>query len=468
MYMGMDGGSEDTMKSIFEPLREIPVIAEVDVVVAGAGPAGFAAAVAAARLGASTMLVERHGFLGGMMTAGLVLTLGGYNCWIEPYERVVAGIGGELLSRAAAQDGAEDNDSWVLNSEPEIVKLVCDEMVEEARVRTLLHSYIAAPYTEGATVRGIIVENKSGRGAILARVVVDATGDADLAVRAGAGCTKSPSLQPMTLGFILGHVHGATPAEVAQRQVTGHTTAGEMGGTLKISRREDVRPNLAQMQRAREAGEIPTYGGPWFGGLRADRVWVNSTRLLGDASDAESLTQAEMQGRRDAWALWRYLQRHVPALAKSEILASGPQIGIRETRQIVGDYLLTGDDVRSGARFPDGVCLGAWPIDVHPADGAVGVHGCYVPWPYQIPYRALLPRGLEGLLVAGRCISADQEAMGSLRVVGTCMAIGQAAGTAAGLSASQGIVPRALNPAALRSALLEQGAKLEPVAGRKR
>ena len=190
-------------------------------------------------------------------------------------------------------------------------------------------------------------------------------------------------------------------------------------------------------------------------------------RIVADSTDAEDLSRAEIQGRKDAWALYRYLRANVESLSESTFLASGPQIGLRESRRIVGDYTLTGDDVRNEARFHDGVGLGCWWIDVHPSDGSSGLHLDYLPWPYQIPYRTMLPQGLEGLLVAGRCISTDRAALGSMRVAGTCMMLGEGAGTAAALAASQGITPRTVDPSELQGALHEQGVKLEPESRRR-
>ena len=453
------------MRTIREPARDVPVVADVDVVVAGGGPSGFAAAVAAARRGAETLLIEGSGFLGGMFTGSQILTLCGYNCWIEPYERIVTGVGAEMIERAAELGGAEDNNSWVLNIDPEVVKLVLDDMVLGAGAQVLLHSWGVAPYIEGDAVQGMLIENKSGRGVVLAKVVIDATGDGDIAARAGADFRVGEMLQPMSQPLILGNVQGASAEDVARPQPAGYTEPGYPRARRHRSRRMDVLPDEDHMRRAHEAGELPVYGGPWFGGLHPDRVWVNAVRYIGDSTNAEDLTQAEIQGRRDAWALYRYFRAHVPALREATMLTTGPTVGLRESRQIVGDYTLTVEDVQHEARFPDAVALGCWPTDVHPADGSVGpleMSTLYVPWPYQIPYRTMLPRGVEGLLVTGRCISSTQEAHGSSRVGGTCTALGQAAGTAAALAAQRSITPRELPGVEVRDALLAQGVKLEP------
>src|SRR5262249_3912555 len=161
-----------------------------------------------------------------------------------------------------------------------------------------------------------------------------------------------------------------------------------------------------------------------FGGLDKDVVWVNSVRIVGDATNARDLTRAEVQGRRDAFTLFDYFRRHVEGFADGRLLQTSPQIGIRESRRLTGVYTLTGDDSRAAVRFEDSIALGCWPIDVHPAEGEVGSHKMFVPDPYGIPYRAIVPATTDGLLAAGRCISVDREGLGSVRVGGTCTATG--------------------------------------------
>jgi len=212
------------------------------------------------------------------------------------------------------------------------------------------------------------------------------------------------------------------------------------------------------MRAARIRGELPVFGGPWFGGTEKNDVWVNTVRILGDATDNRDLTRAEVQGRRDAHTLFTYLRDHVDGFDGSRLERTSPTIGIRETRRLVGITTLTGDEIRSGEQADDSIALGAWPIDVHPTDGEVGAHTMYVPAPYGIPYGALVPATTDGLLAAGRCISVDREALGSARVGATCCATGHAAGTAAALSARSGVHPRALDVVTLQRTLREQSA----------
>lgn len=447
------------------PSMDVPIIAEVDVLVVGGGPAGVCAAVGAARAGARTFLVERHGFLGGMWTAGMVLTLAGFNSWLRPYARCVDGVAGEWIRRAAAQGGCQDHTGFVLNSDPETMKRVADELVEEAGVQLLLHCWAAEPVLENGSVGGLYTETADGCGVIRARVTVDCTGDGHVMARAGAEWIKGQSLQPMTMSFRMGPVACAGKTDIS---APVSPPIGPEPGLLSeptlsqyASVRQDVDVDAAHMRAEREAGRLPRFGGPWFGGLDNDVIWVNATRVIGDASDARDLTRAEVQGRRDTKVIADYFVSRVPGFAQARLLHTSTQIGVRESRRLVGEYVLTADDIRGSKDFDDGIALGCWPIDVHPADEKVGHHAMYVPLPYRIPYRSLLPRKIGGLLVAGRCFSADREALGSARVGATCAAMGHGAGVAAAISAGRGCPPSDCPVDILQKTLRDQGALLE-------
>lgn len=453
------------VKVIRELARDIEIADEVDVLIIGGGPAGVSAAVAAARAGGTVFLVERHGFLGGMWTAGMVLTLAGYNSWLRPYQRCVAGIPGEWLARATALGGAEDNESWVLNSDPEVMKLVADQLLAEAGVRCLFHTWAAHPVMSGQHVRGVFVENVEGRTAILAKVTIDCTGNGDVLARAGAHWEKGRTLQPMTMPFRVGNVDldPAVDHSAPVRIPIGPDPQLLQEPLLSAyaSRRRDVTVDQEAMRQGRAWNELPAYGGPWFGGLEKDVVWVNTTRIHGDASDAAELTRAEIQGRKDTAAVVAYFRAHVAGFENARLLQTSTQIGVRETRRLIGRYMLTADDIRGRPQFADSVAVGCWPIDVHPA-GEVGIHAMYVPLPYQIPFRCLVPQNVGNLLVAGRCVSVTREALGSVRVGATCSALGQAAGVAATLSAQQGIQPIDVDARLLREVLISQGAIVDP------
>jgi len=458
--MTRSDGAADTYA---EQGREIPVIADVDVLVVGGGPAGVGAAIGAAWTGASVFLVEEMGALGGMWTQGLVITLAGYNSWLRPHRgRVVDGVGGDWLRRATSIGGAVDHDGWVLSTDPEKLKLVADQLLEESGVDFLLHVLATYPIVAGDTVRGCIVETREGRQAIRGKVTVDATGNGDILARAGADWEQGDTLQPMTLPMFLSNVRtvpdvdAGEPARIRIGPEPG--PLDEAGMDDSNAGRQDVVIDRRAMRDARARGELPAFGGPWFGGLEKDVVWVNAVRIVGDATNNRDVTRAEVQGRREAHALFAYLREHVAGFESARLQQTAPTIGIRETRRLLGVTTLVGDDIRAGVQPSDSIALGAWPIDVHPVDGSVGSHVMYVPEPYGIPYRALVPRTTDGLIAAGRCISVDREALGSVRVGATCTATGHAAGTAAALSARADLQPRDLDVAELQAELRSQGA----------
>jgi hypothetical protein len=426
------------VQKYIQPQREIPVIAKVDVLVVGGGPAGVSAAVGAARVGAVTMIVECLGSFGGMWTNGLVITLAGFNSWLKPYRRCVSGVPGEWLGRAAVMGGAEDNRGWALNSDPEVMKLVADELLLDAGVSCLLHTWVAEPIMEGKQVKGVVVENVDGRGAIFSGAVVDCTGNGDVFARAGAEHHLSDQLQPMTLPMYIGNV--VPVGEISYEEEVLIPIGPEPGLlrdpelTAYASRRRDFVVDREKLAEARANGYIPTFGGPWFGGMEPNTAWVNTTRVYGSAINADELTRAEMEARKDAHTIFNYYRDELEGFEKAHLLQTSSTIGIRETRRLRGVFTLTGEDIRSQTHFEDPVALGAWPIDVHPSQGQSGVHAMYVPLPYEIPYRTLLPQDIEQLVVGGRCISLDREALGSARVGATCGATGQAAGVAAALA----------------------------------
>lgn len=418
---------------IEEPLRKVPVVRHADVVVAGGGPAGFVAAIASARQGARTLLVERYGFLGGGLTAGGVLNIRQFR--VAPNRLIIRGIPLEYVRRLEALGGTRNDPALhdYVQHEPELSKWVIQEMVLEAGVDLLLHAWVAGAVRIGDRVDALLIESKSGRQALRAQVFVDATGDADVAHFAGAPCLKGGpkgELQPMTLAFTLSHVK--RPPEAAL------TPEGR-----------------AAIQAALQAGTypIPRRGVGLFPMIADDEVYANATRVPGDSTNVEDLTRAEIEGRRQVMALLEFLRRHVVGYEGARLRATAPQIGLRESRRIVGDYTLTKQDVLEGGEFPDGVCRGAYAIDIHHNTP----HTTMIPLPpgqsYGIPARCLMARGLSNLLVAGRCISVDHEALGSVRVMATGMATGQAAGTMAAMAAQRRCSVRDLPIQEVRSAL---------------
>jgi hypothetical protein len=422
-----------SLLSVREAEHDLSVLGEVDVLVCGGGPAGTGAAVAAARTGASTLLVEQYGYLGGMSTAGLVTPH--FDCFLNK------GLNQELIERMEDR-AAWGAPFWRISFDPEEFKMVSEDMVLDSGSDLLYHAYVVAALLEGDRVRGAVIETKSGRFAVLAKVVIDCTGDGDIAARAGApfekGRPEDGLLQPMTMMFRLGglkwvQTNGTQMFQLVQKAIaeTGHhfRLAFERPWAIHLSN-----PGEAAVQLVHVRGV--------------------------DATDARDLTRAEIEGRRQARAVVEFLRQYVPEFEGSYLIETAAQIGIRETRRIMGDYVLSLDDVQAGRKFDDGITTVSFGIDIHDPVGKSQIGGP-ITGVYDIPYRCLVPRNVEGLLVAGRCISGTHEAHASYRVKGPCLAMGQAAGTAAALSAQQDVHPRALDPSALRKELRGQGVVLD-------
>jgi len=457
------------MHTVGEPSHQVPVVAEADVVVCGGGPGGFSAAIAAARHGAQVILIERYGFLGGLATAGLVAPILGHTT-SEGHEPIVEGILREITERMHALGGAptweQALQDWGIRFDAEALKIVLDELCQEAGVELCLHTWVADVLKEGSALAAVIVENKSGRQAVKGKVFVDATGDADIAYRAGAPTSHGRAFdrRPESMGSFF-HLAGFEP--------------------LSEQRRQEI---YAQIEEEMAKGRLHFYN-PDFtrcSAYRTDHASANMTRFGGDSDVAAEMTRAELSIRRDVWALVRYLRASVPEFRNCYVQQTSPQVGPRESRQIVGPYALTGDDVHQGRKFEDTIARGSWWIDIHcPLGNTYPVHLCVVECPkgadcpywaaehermrsrqalhppkgdwYEIPYRSLLSVGVPNLLASGRCISATHEGMAGSRVMGTCIAIGQAAGTAAALAVAEGVSPAGVEVARLQCLLRGDG-----------
>jgi len=416
------------MKHITEAARMTSVVAEVDVLVCGGGSAGVAAAVCAARTGARVLLVERYGYLGGLATGGLVITVppldNGINREIrEELERADVYRQGENLGDDPSVDG-------LIAVDPELLKHRFMTMLLEAGVDVLLHTYIVQTLTEGAAVTGVIVENKAGRAAILAKVMVDVTGDGDVAASAGAAFVTEEQPLPVTLMANLGGVD--SEMAIAQLGNWGHlrtvveeaVASGELDFELEVHSKYFA-PGVFAADLCHR-GEVNLWPGSMFG--------VNGL-------DPRQLTHAEIVTRDHAMRLVSFLKRKVPGFEDSWLEYTANQLGVRETRRIVGGCSPTLREALVGA-----------------CDDTVAKP--YSKRRMRIPYGSLVPRDVDGLLVAGRCMSAQQDAMVQLRLIPVCLATGQAAGTAAALAARDCVKPRDVDVAALQRALSSQGVDL--------
>lgn len=454
---------------------EIPLKYKCDVAVVGGGPAGFCAAVAAARNGADTVLVEQSGFGGGMATSALVGPfMTSYNK--SGTQMIVRGMFEEVIDRLVAQNGAIHPEYCRAGGqeagyhfrghdhcspfEPEVLKRVIDEMLTEAGVKILYHTSFVEPIVEDGFMQGIIISSKNGMETIKAKVVIDCSGDADVAYRAGVPCVigngDKGKMQPATMFFRVGNVD------------TDRLDADIQANKDRIDLYIDgVRHGAFhwKIQEARENGDFSinrlTVG--IYRGVKKDEWSVNISRI-GDVNgvDAESLSKAEVLGRQQVEEIFRFLKKYIPGCENAVLLTSGSTIGIRETRHIEGEAVFTADDVLHGNVPEDAILLCSNSIDVHGAAGTAGTKYLTVEdgeW-YGVSYRCLVPLKVEQLLVAGRSISATSDGAGAVRVMPPCMEMGHAAGVAAAMAVKEGCLVRQVDTGALRAQMVKEGSFL--------
>ena len=464
-------GRPDAPATLELPPRRATLAGEADVLVLGGGPAGLGAAIGAAQAGARVVLAERYGFLGGNATAALVMPLMSFHTSHPvpeqrgattllptdhgPGEPIVAGALKALLEKLVRAGGAIPPSlatGYVVPFDPEWFKLVALELLDEAGVEFLFHSFASGVLGTHGKVEGAVLETKSGPLALRARVTIDCTGDGDAAVAAGAPCEVGRAdglVQPMTLMFrVVEFRRAAFEAYVARHPKQWRGVHGLW--------------DLVREAAAAGELELPREDILFFATPHAGEVSVNSTRVtrvLG--TDVWDLSYAEWTSRRQMRQIAEFLRRYVPGFEASYVAQSGVQVGVRETRRILGDYQLTAEDVLAARKFDDAVARGAYPIDIHNPKGSGTVLKRLPPGEaYDIPLRCLLPRGVDGLLVAGRCISGTHEAHSSYRVMPIVMATGQAAGVCAALAAQRGLAPREIPVDAVQRELARQGASL--------
>jgi hypothetical protein len=407
--------------SITEPARDVEVIRETDVLVIGGGPAGIGASVAAARMGARVVLIERYGCLGGLATGGLVIWIPGFR---PGGSEVYGGLAAEWMREvekagAVAYRECTETKQGAL-ADPEEMKLVALDMVVDSGVDVLFHAWAVAAIGPAGDARGAIIESKSGRQAVLAKVTVDASGDADVvAWSKGAFVTGKKGIGlPYRVGGVDWEKYSRFASENPDRMT-------------------ELRQELGHQGYAR----IPR---PWDHRLHNDLAWVNTWGPTEyDAISVDDLTKVEITMRKDIRGGVRFLRERVPGFERSFLVDVASQIGTRDSRRIVGDYTLTMDDLKEGRTFPD----------------AIG-RMCNDPWVKvvcELPYRCLVPKNVENLLVAGRPISAEQNVHEATRLIPPCMTTGEAAGIAAAIAVKSGVCPRNVDVAQVQAALRADG-----------
>ena len=441
-----------------------------DLLVVGGGPAGVCAAVAAARQGLKVVLADSGNCLGGMGTKGLVGPF--MTCYDAAGENmIIRGLFEEIVDRLIAEGGALHPSgirqgtaftAWISEGhdhctpfDPEILKKVYDRICAEAGVKVLFHANFLNPIMKGRKICGALLLTPSGVEAARAKMVIDATGDGTVAFRAGAPCVfgdpENNRVQPASLFFRINNVD--TDRLIA-----------------------DVVPHLPEFRRVNGVSYRCLHwrvaeaeaAGEWDLARKSVNIWrsvekdqwvINCTRIHGvDATNCENLSAAEVEGRRQVEELMHFFHKYVPGCEKATLMGTGSTMGIRESRHVHGDFILPVDDLINGVIPEDNILLSANSIDVHGAMGGPA-GGLYMPIKknmYGVPYRCLIPKDVEGLLLAGRCISADSPAAGAIRVMPPAMAIGQAAGTAAALCLQRGATPASLDYADLKASLLKQ------------
>ena len=452
------------MKTITEIAREVPVIAETDVLVVGSGPGGLAAALASAREGVETLLVERFGCLGGNITAVGVEGIAWYR---KPNTTDVEGIGIEFEQRAKSMGATSpepQSNSEAINAD--MFKYVADVLVQESNVTPLLHSVAIDAITEGDAIKGIVVHNKAGRGAILAKRVIDASGDADLAFFTGAPFRKTPKedMLPVTVMFSVTGVNKARFLEYVRENPSSYKDWGKNWDIQKGGKDDDLfSPYLEKpFDQARREGVIPagltSIGGTWSSiSDSGEATYLNMIHMTEyDGTDVWDLTRAEIDGRYQALQAIKALNHYAPGFEEAKLRTYGMTLGVRDTRKIIGRYGLTENDVRNEGRFEDSIGIFPEFIDgygvlVLPSSGRY----------FQIPYGALVPQKVGNLLVAGRSIAGDKISHASVRNMMCCTVTGQGAGVEAAVSVKDGVDVADVNIGTVQKALLKQGVRIK-------
>lgn len=440
---------------ITEPSRQTPVLGEYDVVVLGGGPAGIAAALAAGRRGRSTILIERYGFCGGAGTAAGLSTFCGLHAVVHgEHEQVIHGIADDILARLESMDGLNKPHLTVQNKitaqayDISAYKIAADELLTGAGVDVLYHAYGAgALMAADDAIDALLVETKSGRRAIRGRIFVDASGDGDLAAWCGVPFEVGDGAGNMLYPTTMFRINGVDPARAgnAWERIAELMEAAEREGRRTFPRKKPiVRPQRNPIEWRANLTQIKNPDGTAVNGI-----------------DLNQLSYGEIEGRRQCWDVFEFIKSVTPGFEDAYIVEIAPQIGIRETRRIVGEYVLTDEDILSCRDFDDTIGVNGWPVEAHVQGDVEFVFTPAGSRGYnQIPYRIILPQRIENLFVAGRCASMSHEGQSSARVSGPCFVMGQAAGTAADLALAAGVTPRRVDVHKLQARLETDGAFL--------
>lgn len=446
-------------------IKEFPE--RFDVIVAGGGAAGAVAALAAARTGAKTLVIEKLNCLGGNLTAGMMGTTWTFN---DQEKVIVKGIPLEIVERLRKAGAVVSTD--VATDEftiydTELTKFLLFEMAEECGLHILLHTFVSDALVQGDAVQGVVIQSKSGRQAVRGTVTVDASGDADVAALAGApfDLPEKEKLHPLSLLCKIGNVDIEELAHYYEQHPAfkGDFTHGRPHPGFHAFR---LTGPLEELYKKGGLPKAYEYLKDWFllfySTPRPREIILNMTGATHiDGTDAWQLTRGEVESRKRLLQAVDCFKRFVPGFKDAYIMSTGLTVGVRETRRIRGEYTLTKEDVLSMKRFPDAVVSYNAPVVKHTADGTDAIFVLMPPGgAYDFPYRVMVPQRIENLLVAGRCISVAADTIGSTRNMTACMAMGQAAGTAAALAVRQGVPPRALDVKTLQHELLRQGAHI--------